>query len=142
MTPGTTADNRDGTASAEHASRSDLDPAPVQGKWGYIDRIGAWVIQPRFGNAGRFSQVLAPARPFNDWRWGYIDPSGEFVIQPQSASAVGFGVDDVAAIAWDDAGAFTKGYVDEADFFRIRSLAAAHIWARGGTPRLIRKAPT
>ena len=57
--------------------------------WGYIDKTGAWVIEPRFGDALEFSEGLALARPYNDWRWGYIDAAGEFVIEPEFFGAGG-----------------------------------------------------
>ena len=36
-----------------------LKPQRKDGKWGYCDEHGRWVIQPRFDLASRFSQGLA-----------------------------------------------------------------------------------
>jgi hypothetical protein len=101
------------TESTDVAAGADLYPAPVEGKWGYIDKTGAWVIEPRFGSALESSHGLAPARPYNDWQWGYIDTTGEFVIAPQFAFAHGFGEDGVAAVGRLEAGVRAEGYIDK-----------------------------
>jgi hypothetical protein len=47
------------------------------GRWGYIDRKGEWVINPRFDRASGFSQGLASVGMGK--RWGYIDKTGRYV---------------------------------------------------------------
>lgn len=57
----------------------------VQGKWGFIDRRGNIVIQPRFQHALSFSEGLAPV--MQDEKWGYITEDGKWAIEPQFAMA-------------------------------------------------------
>lgn len=58
--------------------------APVYNgnKWGYMDRSGTWVIQPRFEAALPFSEGIAPAK--NNDQWGFIDRSGEWILSSVS----------------------------------------------------------
>ncbi|CAZ96238.1 WG repeat-containing protein [Zobellia galactanivorans] len=51
------------------------------GKFGFIDKTGAYVIEPQFDKADSFSDGRAAA--LQDDKWGYIDISGKFVIQPE-----------------------------------------------------------
>ena len=60
-------------------------------RFGFIDKTGAWVIQPRFQIAESFSQGLAAAT--EGGKWGFIDKTGAWVIQPP----------------YDDGGAFSGG---------------------------------
>lgn len=56
-------------------------PARSNGKWGYIDHAGQWVIDPQFDSAWNFSDGLAPVAISG--KWGYIDSRGKFAINPQ-----------------------------------------------------------
>jgi len=58
-----------------------LLPAPVQGKWGYIDPMGQMIIHPRFSGAQNFSEGLAAVEL--DGKWGYIDSAGQVLIKPE-----------------------------------------------------------
>jgi len=49
------------------------------GKWGFVDKEGVWVISPRFKSADAFKEGLAPAQVGD--QWGYIDISGKWVIE-------------------------------------------------------------
>mgnify|MGYP000278808951 CR=1 FL=1 len=49
--------------------------------WGYINKKGAFVIQPQFDAAGNFSEGLAWVK--KDKKWGLIDTGGVFVLQPR-----------------------------------------------------------
>ena len=53
-------------------------PARVNGKWGFMDNQGNWLIKPRFDNAREFSDGLAPVAT-ND-HWGLIDKKGNWVV--------------------------------------------------------------
>lgn len=67
-----------------------IEPArpDLGAKAGYIDKSGAFVIEPQFEDARAFSGGLAPAK--RKGRWGYIDKHGEFVIRPQYLDAAPF----------------------------------------------------
>lgn len=46
-----------------------------RGGWGYIDKFGNVVVQPRFEWAGRFADGLARVEVGN--KWGYIHMAGK-----------------------------------------------------------------
>lgn len=51
------------------------------GSWGYVDRSGAWVIQPQFSQAEPYSMGLAAVK--KNGKWGYIDGKGYWIIKAQ-----------------------------------------------------------
>lgn len=59
-----------------------------EGKWGFIDTAGKWVIDPQFEQTGIFADGFAPV--LVGGRWGYIDRNGKFVVNPQYDSAQEF----------------------------------------------------
>lgn len=70
-------------AEAEGALAADAGgrfPAYRDGLWGYIDRSGSWVIEPRFYRADPFSEGLAAVQPCKEGLWGFIDEEGDEVI--------------------------------------------------------------
>lgn len=58
-----------------------LMPALQEGRFGYVDAGGRFVIPPRFNAARNFFEGLAAVE--QDGKWGYIDPRGAFVIEPR-----------------------------------------------------------
>jgi len=73
-----------------------LFPVKVEGKYGYIDKEGKIVIQPKFAAASRFAEGLAGVQ--NDTgKWGFIDGSGSYRIQP-AFEAVQFFSEGLAAV--------------------------------------------
>ena len=52
-----------------------------EGKWGFIDTEGHYVINPQFDGAGLFSEGLARVKI--DSKGGFIDAKGTIVINPQ-----------------------------------------------------------
>jgi hypothetical protein len=62
--------------------------SPMDYQWGYIDRAGKWVIQPRFEAAWSFVEGLATVKL--DGKRGYIDETGSTVIEPQFTEAYNF----------------------------------------------------
>ncbi|MBO4752382.1 MAG: WG repeat-containing protein [Bacteroidales bacterium] len=63
-----------------------------EGKWGFIDRTGDFVIEPKYDAARGFSEGLAAVRTGDETsgKWGYIDKSGKWVIEPKYAEAQSF----------------------------------------------------
>lgn len=57
-----------------------LKPALKDGKWGYQDAAGNWVIAPTFTKASEFATTLELAPVAKGRNWGFIDMSGRFVI--------------------------------------------------------------
>jgi hypothetical protein len=56
-------------------------PAKKNGKWGYLDSKGQFVIEPRFEEAHPVSEGHAAVRVGQ--KWGFIDHSGRVVITPR-----------------------------------------------------------
>ncbi|MBP0021829.1 MAG: WG repeat-containing protein [Cyanobacteria bacterium SBLK] len=69
----------------EEVQISDSIPPEWSGKWGYIDRKGNWVIEPKFDGAGQFTEGRAVIihETENDpdwWQWGIlIDEKGNII---------------------------------------------------------------
>lgn len=56
-------------------------PAVKNGKWGFRDASGNFVVEPKFDLTSRFAEGLAAVQVEN--QFGYIDPGARFHIQPQ-----------------------------------------------------------
>lgn len=65
-----------------------LASAGKDGRWGYIDPKGSWIVQAQFDNTGAFSEGFASVKVGE--RWGYIDRKGRFVVNPQYDGASDF----------------------------------------------------
>ena len=65
-------------------------PAAVKknGKWGFVDHAGAWVIEPQYQDAGSFSGGFAPVQTASGW--GYINQNNELVIADEFSAAKNF----------------------------------------------------
>jgi hypothetical protein len=61
--------------------REGLAAVNSNGKWGYIDATGKFVIPAQFDDAENFSEGLAAVK--QGQKYGYIDPAGKWVIAPQ-----------------------------------------------------------
>ena len=82
------------------AFRGTLAAAKWNGKWGYIDRSGAWDLSPRFVMAEDYSDGLALT---ND---GYVDMQGRIVASPKAGSSFVQGLANVSL------GENRFGYID------------------------------
>lgn len=60
-----------------------LFPMQKKYKWGFINKKGKWVIQPKYPHVLHFSNSLAAARELGVNQWGYINKRGEWAIEPQ-----------------------------------------------------------
>lgn len=65
-----------------------LAPVEINGKWGYVNKSGAYVIAPQFEDAKSFSDGLAQVRIGNSE--GFINEKGQVVIKPQFAKTKPF----------------------------------------------------
>src|SRR6185369_4053585 len=65
---------------------------PQGGLFGFVDRTGAYVIEPRFFVAQNFAEGLAAVRveETTTSKFGYINRSGNFVISPRFNQAGDF----------------------------------------------------
>jgi hypothetical protein len=75
---------------------------PSKGHWGFIDRTGAMVIEPRFEAAGPFSEGLAMVR-IGD-QYGFIDREGNYAIPLQNKYLYGPPFKEGFAPAWNSEG--------------------------------------
>ena len=78
---------RPGARRAHPTGPGPLFPVVKGGKWGYIDRTGRLVVSPRFDEASRFSEGLAPVRLGR--QLGYADETGKVVLVPVHGPAGG-----------------------------------------------------
>ena len=74
----------------------DLQPKRAWwGRYGYINNLGKFVLEPQYENAQPFSNFLAAVK--KDGKWGYINGEGKFVIEPRFEDAYLFS-DQTAAV--------------------------------------------
>jgi len=71
-------------------SFTDENLAAVQqnGRWGYVDKTGTWIVKPQFSRAEPFKMGLAAVQQ-ND-KWGFIDSKGNWIIQPRFEDVTSF----------------------------------------------------
>ncbi|MDR3735383.1 MAG: endonuclease NucS [Acidobacteriaceae bacterium] len=104
-------------------SRPDvLAPVCLDGKWGFIDIAGKFVIPATFANVGRFSEGLASASIVGEnGMLGYIDKTGRFVIEPKFDEAGDFSEGlAIARILDEEREEFEWGYVDRKTLKYVR----------------------
>ena len=97
---------------------SALFPKMAQdGKWGYIDSSGSFIIRPQFEQALAFSEGVAAVSVCK--KFGYINERGAAVIKPQFDEARSFR-EGLAAVMIIDMDSIMKwGYIDKAGRFII-----------------------
>jgi hypothetical protein len=88
--------------------------------YGYIDKNGRILIEPRFDEADHFSEGLAPVKLGS--KWGYIDINGNMVIEPQFDAASIFS-ENVAKVSFFDGR--EGGYIDRNGNFVLRCQSGA-----------------
>ena len=93
-----------------------LAAVEVDGLWGFIDKNGEMVIEPRFRAVGIFSEGLA-AFVIDASGWGYMDTSGNVVIKPQFDGANPFDESGRALVRIGDYETGVMGYVDRNGVF-------------------------
>ena len=79
-------------------SDSSIDLQPKRawwGRWGYVNNLGKFVLEPQYENAQPFADFLAAVK--KDGKWGYINGEGKFVIEPRFEDAYLFS-DQTAAV--------------------------------------------
>jgi len=79
-------------------SDTGLDLKPKRawwGRYGYVNNIGKFVLEPQYENAQPFSDFLAAVK--QDGKWGYINGEGKFVVEPRFEDAYLFS-DQAAAV--------------------------------------------
>lgn len=82
--------------------------ASTDGKWGYIDKTGKYVINPQFDEASPFAEN-GLARVASGEKYGFIDETGKYVINPQFDWASFFAENGLACVNIDE----KWGYIDK-----------------------------
>lgn len=68
-----------------------------QGKWGYLNAEGKWVIPAKFERAGVFRNGLAAAKEPGK-KWGFLKPDGSWGLEPKFSRVRSFS-DGLAAVS-------------------------------------------
>jgi len=116
-----TAGDPDGAASGKTlVAYSTYDFAFINSKWGFIDKTGEVVIEPKYTGVEDFSEGFAAVKVggthFIDGKWGFIDRTGKEVIPLQFEWVRSFS-EGLAAVRVDG----KTGYIDPKGEFRIQS---------------------
>ncbi|MDK2801281.1 MAG: hypothetical protein PWP27_1831 [Clostridiales bacterium] len=80
--------------------------------YGYIDKTGEFVIEPKFLSCDIFSEGLAAAMPQGEGKYGYIDKTGNIVIEPNYTLAFPFS-DGLALVMSETESDARYGYIDK-----------------------------
>jgi outer membrane protein assembly factor BamD len=75
-----------------------LAPVKQDGKWGFINGEGRFIIEPRYEDAFLFSDQAAAVQ--EGGKWGFINRSGKFLVEPKYQSAAIFR-QGLAAVRWE-----------------------------------------
>ncbi|MCB9196817.1 MAG: WG repeat-containing protein [Flavobacteriales bacterium] len=75
----------------------DLIPKKMDGKWGYINKAGDWIIKPKYDEAKDFKEDLAPVK--SKGKWGFLFESGKWAIKPQFADVTNFSEGKAGAVS-------------------------------------------
>lgn len=68
-----------------HQEAEALYPMPYDGKWGFVNRSGAWILDPTWARVTDFSEGRAVVAEV-DGLWGVIDNAGEYILEPSLRS--------------------------------------------------------
>lgn len=116
-----------------------LYPLPRDGKWGYANRAGDWVIEPQWRQVTPFSEgrAVVDAGTARRSLWGVIDRQGNYVLEPslraQSLMSIGnvhFDVSPVKPFS-EGCAAVVGATASDAPYFITRN---GDFWLRDGLP--------
>lgn len=98
----------------------DLRCAEYDGKWGFVNNEGQFVIQPRFDRETEFiKECVAPVQV--NGKWGLINAAGTYIIAPECddpSELLDIIVDDFATLEKDVSRSIYEGLeCDDESFF-------------------------
>jgi hypothetical protein len=114
-------------ASGLEEGKPELLPIVLNGKWGFIDRTGRVVVEPKFDALGDrgFSDELMDFRVGG--KWGYVDGSGAIKIAAQFADVHPFS-EGLAAVKVGS----KWGFIDQRGVMAIAPQFADVAWGHAG----------
>ncbi|MBQ5311482.1 MAG: WG repeat-containing protein [Oscillospiraceae bacterium] len=134
------------TSCARLASDMQDPPPQYELRCGYIDKTGAFVIEPKFRYAMEFRYDLAAVsvNEAHDLKWGYIDSTGKYIIEPKFSDCGDFSENGLAPVSiYDKSGSENTekwGYIDKTGNFVIEpQYKWAGIFCAGLAPASIEK---
>lgn len=74
-----------------------LEPKQENGKWGFVNKDGEWIVKPKFDEVKPFKEDLAAVN--KKGKWGYIFESGKYAIKPQFSKVTNFS-EGKAGVVW------------------------------------------
>ncbi|MCO5268664.1 MAG: WG repeat-containing protein [Brumimicrobium sp.] len=80
----------------DFTGQSTITYAKSNGKIGFIDNKGKWVIEPTYDKVKAFNAGMAPV--YKSKKWGYVNDKGELVIELKYADAEIFGDNGLAPV--------------------------------------------
>jgi hypothetical protein len=110
--------------------QDDLRIAPRDGLYGYIDRSGSWVIEPRFIEASGWEDGAARVRlPNGDF--AFIDSNGKYLMRPRRLQRLGDVREGLAVFEPEGAKYDTDGFVKNVGFVDVngRVVIAPQLFA-------------
>lgn len=81
------------------------------GKWGYADCNGKFIIPPRFETAGEFIEGMGLVSSLK--KFGYVNDKGKLIVFPQFDDARNFSEGLAAVMIMDSRGNKKWGYIDK-----------------------------
>jgi hypothetical protein len=111
-------------STCDPASKTFLYPVPVNGKYGFMDRSGRIVIQPRFDHERLFTEAMAVASIGG--KYGYINERGQQTISFQYENAEPFS-EGLAAVQSGQ----KWGYVDKSGRWTIEPRFGSQLGGAG-----------
>lgn len=84
----------------------------METKYGFIDKQGSMVIEPKYDFAAKFTEGLAPVKVDTYGKYSYINKQGETVIEDKFNIAHDFS-EGIAKVAVMESGLFKYGYINK-----------------------------
>lgn len=74
-----------------------LTPKQMEGKWGFVNAEGEWIIKPKYDEVKPFKEDLAAVN--KKGKWGFVFESGKWAIKPRFSKVTSFS-EGKAGVVW------------------------------------------
>lgn len=104
----------------------------IDNKWGYVDKTGKWVIEPKYAKVYNFSEGLSAVREDSERfsTWGFMDKNGQWIIKPSFSEVKPFS-EGLAATGLNG----KWGYIDRTGNWIIKpTFQDAELFSKGLAP--------